>query len=89
MKLLGGKGSQKTNFLKESMIQNWNSQGDGVEGQTKRPVKEGVWINWETAPCGNVRSVTSSKSFRSSSLCFTLSVTVVCCLITTRKQTSL
>ena len=32
-----------------------------------------------------VGSVTSSKSFRSSSLCFTLSVTVVCCLITTTK----
>ena len=45
-KFQGGWGSQKPEFFKESMKQNWNFHRVGGEGgvETKNPSVGGVWI---------------------------------------------
>ncbi len=49
-KFRGGRGSQKTKFLKKSMELNWNFQrGGGI--QTKKPSMGGVWIFSGTTQC--------------------------------------
>ena len=73
-----GERDLKSQMFKRKHDSILESPGGWDWGSKHLPWEGYGYINIHT-----VGSVTSSKSFKSSSLCFTLSVTVVCCLITT------